>query len=66
MNELKPCKCGCTDILVSEMHEKDIHTYAIDCKNIDCDREPIIVFSHSKVLAYRRAVKAWNKGANNG
>jgi hypothetical protein len=63
MAELKPCKCGCTDILISEGHEKGLHTYAFDCKNIDCGLYPIVVFSHSKVLGYKRAVKAWNRRA---
>ncbi len=61
VNELTPCVCGCTDIVVREEHEKRLHTYTIYCKNPDCHEDPISVFSHSKVLGYRRAVKAWNE-----
>ena len=59
--KLNPCVCGCTDIAVHETHEKKLHTYTMFCRNTDCHEEPISVFSHSKVLGSRRAVKAWNE-----
>jgi hypothetical protein len=59
--KLEPCRCGCKEIVTDELREKKLHTYTFYCKNPECNEEPIIVFSHSELIGYQRAVRAWNR-----
>ena len=64
--ELKPCKCGKSSpvVLQDKFPMLTIHRRAcmILCENFLCGHE-VIAFGFTKQGTYKKAVKAWNGGA---
>ena len=63
MIELKPCKCGCTDIDIEEDYEDKHGVYVclVGCLDWECEENVIRISLISAEDAKKKAIEAWNK-----
>ena len=67
MTELRPCpSCGGNKVTIEHESQGWVHGCLIGCTNIMCGCSPVISFGLSKSSAKKRAVKKWNRRADNG
>lgn len=67
MDYLKHCPlCGENKVTIEYESQGWLHGCLIGCTNIMCGCPPVISFGLSKSSAKNRAVKKWNRRANNG
>lgn len=57
--ELKPCKCGNTDIIVKEDVTAGIYECSIGCSKT-CPNSVVTKIGYSKANALEKAAKEWN------
>ena len=66
--ELKPCRCGTTKPVVSmdKLPTLSLHRWRcmIICSHFLCENE-VIAFGFTKRGTYKKAIKAWNRRADN-
>ncbi len=62
MKELKPCRCGSTNIAIEEESFFVMSRCLIGCL---CCRKTVMKFAFTQKGAYKQAVKAWNGGTAN-
>lgn len=65
-NKLKPCKCGSTGMVVSNVYYDGYYCCAIGCRNPDCKGSVIVRYSMFERIAYSKAESAWNRRNENG
>lgn len=66
MAELKPCpKCGSKLLFEDSTFYYPLYGYAISCLNINCEQETVIRYGLTLGNARSRAIRAWNRRANN-
>jgi hypothetical protein len=64
MEKLKPCRCGETELDFEFESCCHMHGCLIGCMNLLCEEKPVIAFGLTKASAEKRAVKKWNRRAN--
>lgn len=66
MAELKKCRCGCDRTHIHTLQAKGIGWVClIGCMSVVCD-EDVIRYGLTKNHAKKRAVRAWNRRAEDG
>ena len=60
-NKLKPCRCGCTDIAITDTKHPMIWSTYVFCRNDACHDLGGYGISMFRKVARRRAVRDWNR-----
>jgi hypothetical protein len=64
MDELKPCRrCGRSNYFEGHTMCRCKILYSIRCRNIKCEDAAIVAYGSTKEAARERAVKKWNRRA---